>query len=181
MDALTSFLEILKYVALPVCVALITARVTLRAGRQQITAQASERIENRRDEREKRREIREIASVSVRGEVIESISDCIDQYLEDVRNQKPSATDAVARSLFRLASRCSADHLSDTCRAYVEDAARAPDPVHVEEAMNDIRSRLVGWHIGHLTIEDVERLIKEGHEELLGHLVAVEVHAGAQH
>lgn len=180
MDVLTSLLEILKYVALPVCVALITARVTLRAGRQQITAQATERIESQRDEREKRRESLEIASVAVRGEVIESISDCIDQYLEDVRNQKPSTTDAVVRSLFRLASRCSAAHLSDTCRAYLEDAARAPDPVHVEEAMNDIRSRLVGWHIGHLTIEDVDRLIRVGHQEILGHLAAMEIQDGAR-
>lgn len=175
MDALSSFLEILKYVALPFGIALITARVTLRAGRQQITAQAAERIENRRDEGENRRASLEIASVSVRGEVIESISDCIDQYLADIRNQKPSTTDAVARSLFRLASRCSADHLSDTCRAYVEDATRAPDSVHVEEAMNDIRRRLVGWHLGHLTIGDVDGLIRVEHEELLEHLAAVEV------
>lgn len=149
--------------------------MTLRAGRQQITAQAAERIEKRRDERKNRQASLEITSVSVRGEVIESISDCIDQYLADIRNQKHSTTDAVARSLFRLASRCSADHLSATCRAYVEDAARAPDPMHVEEAMKDLRSRLVGWRIGHLTIEDVDRLISVEHEELPKHLAAMEV------
>lgn len=155
--------------------------MTLRAGLQQITAQAAERIENREDEREKRRESLRLAAVAVRGEVIESISDNIDQYIEDVRNQKPSTTEAVARSLFRLASRCSADHLSDTCRTYVEDAAVAPDPVHVAEAMNDIRRRLVGWHVGHLSIEDVERLIKVDHQVILEHLATVEVQDGARH
>ena len=53
---------------------------------------------------------------------------------------------------------------------YVEDAERAPGPEHVVEAMFDIRRRLIGWHIGHLALEDTERLIREGHEEILEHL-----------
>lgn len=170
MDVFAALVEIAKNVALPVCVALITARVTLRAGHQQIRAQAAERIQNRDDERQKRQEGLELAAVAVRSETIESISDSIDQYSEDARDQKRPSTSAVNRSLFRLSSRCSAEHLADTCRSYIEDAARAPDGNHALHAMFDIRRRLLGWHIGHLTLEDAERLIQEGHEEILEHL-----------
>jgi hypothetical protein len=170
MEILASLVEIAKDVALPVGVAVITARVTLGAGRQQIRAQAAERIEDRDEERQKRREGLEATAVTVRGEALESISDCIDQYTEDVRNQKTPTTAAVTRSLFRLSSRCSAEHLADRCRIYVEDAARAHDLEHAIEAMLDIRRRLVGWHIGHLTLEDTELLIRAGHEEILEHL-----------
>lgn len=172
MEVLTSIVEIAKSVVLPVCIGLITAQVTLRAGRQQIKAQTVERIETRDEERQKRRESHEAAAVAIRGETIESISDSIDQYTEEVRNRKTATTASVTRSLFRLSTRCSADHLADTCRSYVEDAARAPDPAHAVEAMIDIRRRLLGWHIGHLTLDDAERLIREGNDEILEHLAS---------
>lgn len=170
MEMLTSLMDILRTVALPLGIAVVTAQVTLRAGRQQIRAHAAERNESRQYEHQKRLEDNDAAALAVRGETIESISDAMDQYIEDVRSAKNPTTDAVRRSLFRLSSRCSAAHLADTCRSYVEDTAAAPDPGHAVDAMLDIRRRLLGWHIGHLTLEDTERLIQEGHRELVEHL-----------
>lgn len=170
MELLASLVDILKTVAMPLGIALVTAQVTLKAGRQQIRAHAAERHESRQYEHEKRLEDNGASARAVRGETIEAISDAIDQYMEDVRSERNPTTAAVARSLFRLSTRCSADHLADTCRSYVEDAAHAPDRGHAVDAMLDIRRRLLGWHIDHLTLEDTERLIQEGHRELVEHL-----------
>ncbi|MCT9625949.1 hypothetical protein HWD94_12560 [Pseudarthrobacter equi] len=179
MEMLATLMDILKTVALPLGIAIITAQVTLNAGRQQIRAHAAERNESRQYEHQKRLEDNDASARAVRGETIEAISDAMDQYVEDVRSEKNPTTAAVTRSLFRLSSRCSADHLADTCRSYVEDSARAPDRGHVVEAMLDIRRRLLGWHIGHLTLEDTERLIQEGHRELVEHLDDVRAAEGA--
>jgi hypothetical protein len=170
MDMLSALIEIAKSVALPLGVALLTAQVTLRAGRQQIRAQLAERNENRDRERQKQQEDNAATAHSLRRDTLESISDCIDQYISDFRSGNRPTTDAVIRSFFRLASRCSAEHLADICREYVEDSQRALDPVHTVEAMLDIRRRLVGWHIGHLTREDAQRLIQEGHRDIVRHI-----------
>ena len=170
-EMLASLIDVLKTFALPLGVAIVTAQVTLQGGRQQIRAHAAERNESRQYEHQKRLEDNDAAARAVRGETIEAISDAVDQYIEDFRSEKKNyTTAAVTRSLFRLSSRCSADHLADTCRSYVEDSARAPDRGHAVDAMLDIRRRLLGWHIGHLTLEDTERLIQEGHRELVEHL-----------
>src|SRR5687768_6651109 len=92
MDMLASLLDVLKTVALPLGVAIVTAQVTLRAGRQQIRAQAAERKERRQDEHQKRLEDHDETTRAVRGETIESISDAMDQYIEDLRNEKDPST-----------------------------------------------------------------------------------------
>jgi hypothetical protein len=168
--AMEMLIDVLKTVALPLGIAIITAQVTLNAGRQQLRAHAAERNESRQFENQKRLEDHDAAARVIRGETIEVISDAMDRYIEDVRSEKNPSTAAVTRSLFRLSSRCSADHLADTCRSYVEDSARAPDRGHTVDTMLDIRRRLLGWHIGHLTLDDTERLIQEGHRELVEHL-----------
>lgn len=179
MEMLTALMDILRNVALPLGIAVVTSQVTLRAGSQQIRAHAAERSESRQYEHQKRLEDNDTAALAVRGETIEAISDAMDQYIEEVRSAKTPATDAVRRSLFRLSSRCSAVHLADTCRSYVEDAASAPDPGHAVDAMLDIRRRLLGWHIGHLTLEDTERLIQDDHRELVEHLDYIRATEGA--
>ena len=170
MEMLASLIDMFKTVALPLGIALVTAQVTLKAGRQQIRAHAAERNESREFEHQKRLQDTDTGARAVRGETIESISDAMDQYIEDARSGKNPTTAAVTRSLFRLSSRCSAEHLTDTCRSYIEDSARALDPGHAVDAMLDTRRRLLGWHIGHLTLEDTERLIREDHRELEEHL-----------
>jgi hypothetical protein len=47
------------------------------------------------------------------------------------------------------------------------------------DAMLDIRRRLLGWHIGHLTLEDTESFIREGHRELVEHLDDIRAAEGA--
>ncbi|MDQ0121046.1 hypothetical protein J2T22_004259 [Pseudarthrobacter defluvii] len=170
MEMLAAVTDVLKTVALPLGIALVTARVSLKAGRQQIRAQAAESTERRQHELQKRVEDNEAAARAVRGETIESISDAIDRYLEDVHSDKKPNTVAVRRALFQLATRCSTEHLADSCRSYVEDSSQAPDRRHAVEAMLDVRRRLLGWHIGHLTLEDAEHLIKKGHREIVEHL-----------
>lgn len=170
MEMLALLIDVLKTVALPLGIAIVTAEVTIRAGRQQIRAQSAERNEHQQFELQKRLEDNDTGARTVRGETIESISDAMDRYIEEVRSGMSPATATVTRALFRLSSRCSAEHLADTCRTYVEDSKRAPDTEHIKEAMEDIRRRLVGWHIGHLNLEDTERLIYEDHRKLLEHL-----------
>lgn len=172
MDLLPSFLEVIKDIALPVLVALITARVTLRAGWQQINAQASERFEARENEALERQEDFNRSAMVIRGDVLESISDSIDDFAEELRKQVAPTTTAVKRALFRLSSRCSAEHLADHCRAYVDDAALDPDQGQALEAMLEIRRRLLGWHLGHLSLKEVDRLVQDGREETRKHLAA---------
>lgn len=56
MEMLASLIDVLKTVALPLGIAIVTAQVTLKAGRQQIRAHAAERSESRQHEYQKRLE-----------------------------------------------------------------------------------------------------------------------------
>ncbi|WP_148061816.1 hypothetical protein [Curtobacterium sp. JUb34] len=163
---LETLLVTAQTVVLPIAVAIVTAQVTLRAGRQQIVSAARQDAARREHETELHARDAEAQRHQVRGEVLEQISDAIDDY----KRRPNRGTDAVERAFFRLSSRCSAQHVADKCRRYVEVAAAVPDSSWVATAMDDARRRLVGWHLGHLDLREVENFIVEATSEIEEHV-----------
>jgi len=166
---LNALLEAAQTIVLPVAVAIITAQVTLRASRQQIMSNSRQDAERREHESELRLRDAETQEHGVRGEVLEQISDAIDDYK---RNRQIGAG-PVLRAFFRISTRCAADHIADSCRRYIMVAAVEPDPSSLTTAMDDALRRLVGWHLGHLEVWQAEGLIIEATEEVELHIRAV--------
>jgi hypothetical protein len=79
-------------------------------------------------------------------------------------------TGPVLRALFRISTRCAADHLADRCRRYITVAAVEPGPSALPAAMDDVLRRLVGWHLGHLEVWRVDDLIVEATVDVERHI-----------
>lgn len=166
---LVSLIGAAQAIVLPIAVAIITARVTLRASRQQIVSNARQDTARREHESELRRRDADMREHRARGEVLEAISDAVDDYKRDPN----VGTGPVLRALFRISTRCAADHLADRCRRYITVAAVEPDPSALTAAMDDVLRRLVGWHLGHLEVWRVDDLITEATLDVERHIRAV--------
>ncbi len=165
-SVLETLLEAAQTIVLPIAVAIITAQVTLRASRIQIASSARQDAERREHEGELRLRDVEAGALRVRGEVLEQISDAIDEY----KRHPDHGTDAVLRAFFRLSSRCAAQHLADNCRRYITVAAAESDPSWVGAAMDDALRRLVGWHLGHLDLWQVDDFVVAATREIEHHI-----------
>ena len=162
---------------LPLGIAIAGAVTTIRVAGMQIRARQYERDQDRQDQEQDRLRHAEVSAAEIRAVVIEDIVEAFASYAEAAAQAVDGrASDFRVNSrLFRLSTRCDTEHLSSDCVAYVADSLQSPDPRDVLDAFADIQRRLEGWHIGHLSIEDVRQLIEDGRRQVREHLISHEI------
>jgi hypothetical protein len=167
-----SLLTVFGNAFLPLGIAVAGAVTTIRVAGMQIRARQYERDQDRQDREKDRAHHADVSAAEVRAVVIEGIVEAFASYAEAAAESEDGrASDFRVKSqLFRLSTRCDTDHLSSACVAYVADSLRSPNPEDVLGTFADIQSRLEGWHIGHLSLDDVGELIEDGRRHVREHL-----------
>ncbi|MFE4951052.1 hypothetical protein ACFQ9V_13200 [Leifsonia sp. NPDC056665] len=148
-----------------ICVAAAGAASTIYVSRKQARSRERELRALRYDQEESRRRVDEQAVFLQRAEVIEGIASAIADCIEQTTERGIPASDSRVRAeLVKLTTRCDAEHLSRHCANYLADARKSPHVADYLEALDDIQRRLEGWHLGHLSVAQVDAYMDEGRE-----------------
>jgi hypothetical protein len=160
-------LDLASLLLLPLGIAAAGAYTTTRVTLLQNRARSYEVEQIRADGREKRQDDEYTAALQARAEVIEGIVNAFAEFMDSDSQSNLRSLVSVRGALIKLSTRCEAAHLATSCIRYVIDAQRSPHPESVGSAFSYIQGQLEGWHVGHLSVEHVDKQVRAAHQEEL--------------
>ena len=172
-------LDLASRLVLPLGIAIAGAYTTTKVTLLQNRARSYERAQVRDDRLDDRRNDQAIANQQARAEVLEGIVTAFAEYKEFHSRTQVQSLVGIRGALIKLSTRCEAAHLATTCIRYLPDVQRSPHPESMGEALSYVQGQLEGWHIGHLTVERVDELIREAHAEELDCLARHDIRPAA--
>lgn len=180
MDFTANLYQLAISVGLPLGIAIVGALTTYGVARMQIRSRDSERKGERHEREEERLRQEARDARAARAEVIESIASAIAEYSDtSVRHPGTESDHRIRAELVKLTTRGGAEHLSRHCMGYILDSRQSPHADTVLETLDDIQRRLEGWHLGHLSLDDVIHYIKDGRTQVREFLRIHEIAPGS--
>jgi hypothetical protein len=172
MQAFLNPLAVLQPFVLPLGIAIIGAVTTINVSAAQLRSRDRERDQDRNMRESERERASEESITSVRAEVIEGIAEAFAIYAERSTGSAPESASEfrVNSALLRLTTRCDAEHLSSLCVGYVGDTKQLPEAIYMLETFADIQRRLEGWHLGHMTLDQLVDHLNSGRKDVRAHL-----------
>ena len=177
MQVWLSFLDVARYLVLPLGIAVIGGLTTITLSSAQLRSRDRERAQDREDRELARYRSAEASEFQVRAEVIEGIAESFAQYAEQAKTSATGRASVfrVRSALLKLTTRCDTGHLSSDCVGYVLDTSQTPDPDCMFDTFADIQRRLEGWHLGHLTLHELTEYVNDGRRQARNHLALHEI------
>ncbi|WP_165067697.1 hypothetical protein [Marisediminicola senii] len=132
----------------------------------QIRSHDLERRQERREREEERLRREGKEAEEARADIIEGIVSAIAEYSDPVSRRLGTGDHRIRVELAKLTTRAGAEHLSHHYLGYILDSHQSPHEETLLETLNDIQGRLEGWHIGHLTLCEVNGHIADGRTQV---------------